>query len=159
MNTVLKCLLINVLLFSSISVVHAQSSDDENDVKSTIEKLFDGMRAGDSAMVSSSFTPDAIMQTVARDKEGETTIRNGNLEGFLIAIGTPKDEVWDEQILNYEIKTDGTLATAWTPYEFYIDDQFSHCGVNSFQLAKIKDTWKIFFIVDTRRTTNCDDKN
>ena len=43
------------------------------------------------------------------------------------------------------------MANAWTPYQFWFNDQFSHCGVNSFQLIKVDNTWKIFFLVDTRR--------
>lgn len=159
MKSLIKCLLVPLLLFLANSIVHAQYTDDEHDVKRTIEQLFDGMRAGDSSMVSGVFFADAIMQTVAQNKDGETVIRNGNLDGFLKAIGTPKDEVWDEQILNYEIKVDGNLATAWTPYKFFTGEQFSHCGVNSFQLAKFEETWKIFSIVDTRRTSNCGDKD
>lgn len=40
-------------------------------------------------------------------------------------------------------------------FEFYIGDKFSHCGVNSFQLVKKDGDWKIFFIVDTSRQSNC----
>lgn len=50
---------------------------------------------------------------------------------------------------------DGPLATAWTPYAFYLGDTLSHCGTNAFQLAKLKDDWKIIQITDTRRK-DCD---
>lgn len=53
------------------------------------------------------------------------------------------------------ILIDGNLASVWTDYKFYIDDQFSHCGVNSFQLFKGKDGWKVIYIIDTRRKENC----
>jgi hypothetical protein len=61
----------------------------------------------------------------------------------------------NEKLNGYEIKVDGDLASAWTPYEFYVGEEFSHCGVNSFQLLKTADGWKIFHIVDTRRKDNC----
>ncbi|MBO6524933.1 MAG: nuclear transport factor 2 family protein [Balneolaceae bacterium] len=138
-----------------ITVVQINAQVPEREVQAIIETLFDGMRAGDSAMVASAFTRDAVMQTVAQNQSGEVVVRKGDLNQFLTAVGTPHEQIWDEKIGGYEIKIDGELATAWTPYQFYLGDNFSHCGVNSFQLAKLGGEWKIIYIVDTRRRTNC----
>ncbi|MFV1884299.1 MAG: nuclear transport factor 2 family protein [Balneola sp.] len=135
--------------------INAQAQTPEKEVQAVIETLFDGMRAGDSTMVASAFSRDAIMQTVAKNQQGNVIKIEGNLAKFLNAVGTPHDQVWDEKIGGYEIKIDGDLASAWTPYEFYLGDNFSHCGVNSFQLARLDGEWKIIYIVDTRRRTNC----
>jgi hypothetical protein len=43
----------------------------------------------------------------------------------------------------------------WTPYAFYYDGNFSHCGVDSFQLARTAEGWKVVQIADTRRTQGC----
>lgn len=138
-----------------ITGVQINAQVPEREVQAVIETLFDGMRAGDSAMVASAFTRDAIMQTVAKNQSGETVVHKGSLSQFLNSVGTPHEQVWDEKIGGYEIKIDGELATAWTPYQFYLGDNFSHCGVNSFQLAKLDGEWKIIYIIDTRRRTNC----
>ena len=34
------------------------------------------------------------------------------------------------------ITTDGNIASVWAPYEFYLDDVFSHCGTNLFFSCK-----------------------
>lgn len=141
-----------ILLFVGIQV-NAQTVEEE--IQSVIETLFDGMRAGDSTMVASAFTRDAVMQTVAKNQQGNVIKIVGNLAQFLNAVGTPHDQVWDEKIGGYEIKIDGDLASVWTPYQFYLGERFSHCGVNSFQLARLDGEWKIIYIVDTRRRTNC----
>jgi hypothetical protein len=127
----------------------------EQEVQKTIETLFDGMRESDSTKVASAFHKEATMQTILKNEEGKVYLNNGSLEGFLKAIGTEKNEVWDEKISGYEIKIDGELASAWTPYQFYRGENFSHCGVNSFQLMKTGEDWKVFHIVDTRRKDNC----
>lgn len=151
----MKKILLPLLLAALMSLnVQAQSSA-KAEVQKTIETLFDGMRAGDSSMVASAFTRDAIMQTVATNREGKVIKSSGNLAQFLTAVGTPHDQVWDEKIASYDIKIDADLATAWTPYKFYAGENFSHCGVNSFQLAKLDGAWKIVYIVDTRRRDNC----
>lgn len=147
----------SILLLALIMImsVMVQAQNTEQEIQSVIETLFDGMRAGDSSMVASTFTRDAIMQTVAQNQEGEVIKREGELARFLNSVGTPHDDVWDERIGGYEFKIDGDLASVWTPYQFYVGDNFSHCGVNSFQLAKLDGAWKIIYIVDTRRRSNC----
>lgn len=133
--------------------LYAQTQEDE--VRAVIMRMFDGMRKGDSTMVSSAFSRESMMQTVGTDKDGKTIINNGSLKNFLKAVGTPHDLVWDERIEFGEIKIDEALATVWTPYSFYRGDQFSHCGVNSFQLYKSEKGWKIIYIIDTRRQSDC----
>ncbi|GAB5522671.1 MAG: nuclear transport factor 2 family protein [Roseivirga sp.] len=130
---------------------NAQAQYEEDAVKKVIRTMFDGMRAGDSSMVHSVFIDDVRMQTIAPNRQGEMAIRDGSLTDFLNALGTPHDQVWDERILDYQVKIDGAMAAVWTPYEFYAGEKFSHCGVNSFQLMKGKNGWKIIYLVDTRR--------
>jgi hypothetical protein len=53
------------------------------------------------------------------------------------------------------VKADGALAVAWTPYKFYYKGNFSHCGIDSYQLVRINGIWKIQYLIDTRRKANC----
>lgn len=121
-----------------------------------IDTMFDGMRAGDSAMVRSAFYHEATMMTTFRNKQQQPKLHKGSLEKFLAAVGTPHDEVWDERIKSYRVQMDATLATVWTEYAFYLGEQFSHCGVNAFHLFKSETGWKIFHIADTRRKSTCE---
>jgi hypothetical protein len=128
---------------------------EDKAVKASIEQFFNGMRAGDSSMVSAVLHAKIRMQTV-EVIEGETNLRNGSAKKFLNAVGTPHDVIWDERILSYDIKVDGAMATAWTAYAFYAGDTFSHCGVNAFQFFKDDEKgWLITQIIDTRRKEDC----
>ena len=147
------CGLFLLPLIMSVSI-SAQNTDKEL-ILSQIETLFDGMRAGDSAAVSKVFTKNATMQSIFKNQEGNTVINTGSLEGFKNSVGTPHDQVWDERVANIQINIDGEMATAWVPYSFYLGQNFSHCGVNSFQFAKTDEGWKAISIVDTRRRTDC----
>ena len=139
-------LLVLSLLLSTAAM--AQSPEDE--VQAVIERMFDGMRAGDSTMVRSVFHPEArLMTTFTRD--GKPMVHGGNIDGFVEAVGQPHDQVWDERISDVEIRIDDNLATAWMKYAFYLGDTFSHCGVNAFQLARTEEGWKVIQIADTRR--------
>jgi|AntRauTorckE6833_2_1112554.scaffolds.fasta_scaffold14438_4 hypothetical protein len=146
-----------ILLFFVIGInfsANAQSSE-QAEVQATIETLFEGMLEADGDKIASTFQTDAIMQTIVKNAEGEVMVRNGNLDAFVNSIGSAEPGRLNEKIGGYDIRVDGELASAWTPYEFYVGEDFSHCGVNSFQLMKTADGWKIFHIVDTRRQDNC----
>lgn len=133
------------------------SQNEETAIKNTINQLFEGMKTGDSALVKKAFHPEVKMQTIFTNKEGITKIHEEKLENFLKAVGTPHDGVWNEKITFTSIQIDENLAHVWTDYQFYLDEQFIHCGVNSFQLVKLIQQWQIVHLIDTRRKTNCNE--
>ncbi|NNG16668.1 MAG: hypothetical protein HKM89_09315 [Gemmatimonadales bacterium] len=136
--------------------VAASAQSAEADVMAVITRLFDGMRAGDSAMVRSTFAPDVrLMSAFERDGVPTLTRRTGALDRFVTAVGTPHDEIWDEHIWGTEIRIDDRLATVWTNFAFHLGTNLSHCGVNAFQLFHGTEGWKIINLVDTRRTEGC----
>lgn len=119
-----------------------------------VQRLFDGMRAGDAATVRSVFHPGTTLLTVTR-REGAAVLESADVEGFATAVGAPRPEVWDERISDPVVLVDGDLATVWVDYAFFVGDRFSHCGVDAFGLIRGPDGWKIFQLVDTRRTEGC----
>jgi hypothetical protein len=79
----------------------------------------------------------------------------GSAEEFKNAVGTPHEDIWDERISNVKIQLDGNLAQVWMNYSFYLNDKFSHCGVNAVQLIRTNNGWKMIHLADTRRLTDC----
>ncbi|HEX8392282.1 MAG TPA: nuclear transport factor 2 family protein [Longimicrobium sp.] len=122
----------------------------EQEVRAAVDRMFTGMRTADSAMVRSVFHPEARLQSVAV-RGDSVMVRTEPVDGFVRAVGTPHEQVWDERISNVEIRVDGELATAWMNYAFYLGDRFSHCGVNAFQFVRTGQGWKVVQIIDTRR--------
>lgn len=113
------------------------------------------MLEADTAMIKSCFADSMIMQTISRNKEGNLIVRNESPSGFISFIAKEVKGNADERISFETIKVDGPLAMAWTPYNFYYKGQFSHCGVNSFQLVRYNGQWKIQYLIDTRRRQDC----
>lgn len=143
------------LFFLTISISNAQKSNEEEAIKATINLLFDGMRNSDTTAIRKAFAAKNIMETIAMNKEGKAIVRTENINSFIKSIGAPRVEKLDERIVFTKISIDANLASVWTDYKFYVGDKFSHCGVNSFQLFKDEDDWKIIYIIDTRRKDNC----
>jgi len=131
-------------------------SSPERDAMAVVEKLFDGMRAGDSAAVRSVFAPGPLMGSV-ETKNGVSSLRKDadGIEGFAKAVGSPHQAMWDERIANPKIHVDGDLAMVWVDYTFYLGDRKSHCGVDVFELVKGADVWNIVTLIDTRRRESC----
>lgn len=140
--------------FAPPTSLRAQAANDHAAVMAVVKRLFDGMRAGDSAMVRSTLHPNAQLAT-ALIRDGEPVVQIDDLDQFIQAIGTPRKEVWDERVSNERVEIDGPLASVWTDYSFYVDDKFSHCGVDAFQLARSDGGWRIVALADTRRRQGC----
>lgn len=144
-------------LFFAVLIHFASfSQTEEQQVEQVIRSLFEGMKTKNADQVAMAFSEDALMQTVIAKPEGSEVGSNAVADFVKRIATTPETTTLDEQILDYQIKVDGTMASAWTPYRFYVNGNFSHCGVNSFQLVKKAEGWKIVYIIDTRRKENCD---
>ena len=101
---------------------------------------------------------EITLQSIAVNREGKTVLQESEYADFVRSIASiPIDITFEEKLLSFSIQVDGKIANARTPYEFWYNGNFSHCGVNSFQLIKEDATWKIFYLVDTRRREDCQD--
>ena len=149
-----KLIFITASLFI-LSKTMAQTTASDS-VKATINHFFEGMKSGDTALIRSTLTEGVIFQTIARSKEGALSVKTENVDDFLHSISQLEKGNADERIEFKTIEIDGALASVWTPYKFYYKGQFSHCGANSFQLVKIDGSWKIQYIIDTRKRQGCD---
>ena len=139
------------LFFFLISSFSFAQNSVEKEVVKPIENLFQAMKSADSLGVKNAFSGSAIMQTFGKNQE----IRTDKVEDFAKQVGASQAGDLDERFTISKILVDGNMASVWVPYQFYYKGNFSHCGVNSFQLAKINNDWKIQYIIDTRRKDNC----
>jgi len=154
-----KYALVFLLSVGTMLSAQAQSQDEEKTkVIAVIKQMFDGMRKSDAKMVGDVFYEGATLHSafISR-KTGKPMLHGEKTDKFVESIKNKKPEdKYDERISEYVVKIDDNLANVWTPYKFYLNDKFSHCGVNNFQLFKSEQGWKIISIVDTRRRDKCE---
>lgn len=155
----------NATLSSAVAIVlgcltapaAAQAGPSDPAAKEALDvvvRLFDGMRAKDTAMVRSTFHETARLMSAARGPGGTPVVEVGDLDQFLTSIANANVYL-DERLYEIEVRVDDGLATVWTEYDFWAGDRFSHCGVDAFQLARTAEGWKIIQITDTRRREGC----
>lgn len=146
-----KFLLLLVLLFS-ISNLYSQNEE----IKKTIQIFFEGLHNGDTLLINKAINSSLKLQTIFINSEGKSILRTETKKAFSETISKKEPTtIWLEKLLSYDIQIDGNLASVWTPYEFYLNNNFSHCGVNSFQLFNNNAKLEIIYIVDTRKIKKC----
>ena len=128
----------------------------EDSVKAAVNELFLAMKNSDGPRLTASFADSALLQTIVVNKDGKTVARNESVAEFAASISKLPVGAADERIRFDIVKIDGPLAIVWAPYSFYYKGKFSHCGVDSFQMLRSGGTWKILYIIDTRRKELCE---
>ncbi len=149
-----------VLLFLSFGL-KAQSSQtfsdsEEQQIKQVVETFFEGFHKQDSTIIKSTVADNVVLQTTGRNAEGKTQFRNEEFSQFLKSIVSIPDSIkFQEKLTSFSIQVDRTMANAWMGYEFWLNDKFSHCGINSFQMVNFDGEWKIIYLIDTRGKEGC----
>jgi hypothetical protein len=131
------------------SSISAEFATSEKEVKQVIQNMFQAMLQADTTLLKTCFSDKVIFQTIVNKLEG-VVIKTESINDFIQSIGKQTPNVLDERIEFGAIQMDELMATVWTPYTFYYKGQYSHKGVNSFQLVKLKEGWKIQYLIDTR---------
>jgi len=131
-----------------------QNRSSEQEIESVVYELFDLMCASDGEGMRSIITEEATLHTVRFDGEN-TSLNETSFERFIRSVSGAELGTLDEKLTLIRVHSDENLATAWMEYRFYVAGEFSHCGANTMNLIRKSEGWKIFSIVDTRRTEAC----
>jgi len=150
-----KIILLLFFCFLSSTIV-AQHNSEEKAIKKVIEIFFEGLHNGDSTLIKTTLHSSLKLQSTSNNREGKSILNTQTKSEFLKVIASKKvTDTYLEKLGSFDIKIDGNLASVWTPYEFYYNGKFSHCGANSFQLFKNNGIWEITYLIDMRRREKC----
>ncbi|BFP43554.1 nuclear transport factor 2 family protein [Flavobacteriaceae bacterium GF1] len=148
-------ILILVTFFLNAPIGNAQDAEREA-VKNVVEGFFEAFHKQDSLGMKSFVGDNVVLQTTGRNKEGKTMLRTtpiGKLYESIVSI--PDSVSFEEKLTSWNIQVDRTMANAWVGYEFWLNGNFSHCGINSFQMVDFDGEWKIIYLIDTRGRAGC----
>jgi hypothetical protein len=139
-----------LFILISVNPVFAQS-EAEKEVIACIDTLFMSIAKGDSSMAAAVLHPDCVLNSISIKNEN-STLKSDKVSDFLKSIATPRQGLkLEEKVLSYSVQIDHSLATAWVPYQFMVNDKVNHYGTNAFTLVNTNSTWKIISIIDTRK--------
>jgi hypothetical protein len=132
-----------ILFLCPLLAIGQQKTTDEDQIKTVILKTFSAMKSVDSVALKSCFTEKAVLQISQVRPEGNI-VREVPIANFVKNVMTRKAGDMDERVLSWgPILVDHEIATAWVPYEFYLNGKFTHKGVDAFILVKVGEEYKI----------------
>jgi hypothetical protein len=141
-----------VLLLAAPTRVTIAQSSARDSVVTTVQRVFDLMRARDTVGMRELFDSTAHL-IGARDT---ATARPRTVSQFLTSVSsTPADRASDERMFDPEVRIDGPVAQLWTYYTFRSGTTFSHCGTDAVSLVRSRGVWKIVGFIWTVRTSGC----
>ena len=120
----------------------SQRTSDEAEVLATVQKFFDTMAAKDAAGAAEVVDPEGDFVSVRWASNGERIVRRSSMKDYLAGLETETESLL-ERMWDPEVRIQGPIATVWTPYDFYVDGAFSHCGVDAFELLQTESGWII----------------
>jgi hypothetical protein len=151
----MKFLLI-ICLFAVNAAGFSQNEFSEAEAKRIITTFFDGFHKGDTVLMKTVMMPNVMLQSTYVAENGNNELSRSYSKDLFQAIAErPSDQKWEERLMGFNGYVDGNLSQIWTPYEFYINGNFSHCGANSFTIIRTESGWKILNIIDSRRREGC----
>jgi len=127
---------------------------DTSAILQTMDRFFDALAAADRAGLEATTIAGSRFVSASVGNDGEEVINTNTREQFVNALSNPQtkrlERYWEPIVLVRE-----NIAAFWAPYDFHIDGEFSHCGIDSFQLFKIAGQWLIGSSSYNRETENC----
>jgi hypothetical protein len=128
----------------------AQTSDEKTVLAAT-QQVFDGMAANDSAKILAVMIPGALLYGLTSTGAPRAT----PADQWANRIASSQSKLVERFTKQPAVSIHGTIANVWGEYEFLRDGKFGHCGVDSFNLLKTAEGWKVAAIFDTEEPTGC----
>jgi hypothetical protein len=129
---------------------HMPTDAEREAILAAVQGIFDALAAGDGEILREIMHPDVLMHSVERAADG-TRSSSTSTRDELIARLEGSEQVLTERMWDAEVRVSGDLAMVWTPYDFYVGDELSHCGADALLLTRNDDeSWKIIALSWTR---------
>ena len=148
-----KVISIALLLFAGLTSNAQQSHPEYAAVKMVIDNFFESINTGNGELLASLEVEGAQILNIREDTAGEYEF---SARSWFDAENFGSDTQLTERYWNEELLISDVLAVFWAPYDFHVDGQFSHCGVDVLNLIKIEGEWKIGHAMWTIQQPGCE---
>jgi hypothetical protein len=147
------CLAVISTVVATKVVAQADTAEQQK-VLTVLQDFTAALLKKDSAGMASQL--DSVTRfTLLRPSPNGTRVWAVTGAQFISLTTKPDGPAYDEPIRNPVVHIDGDLATVWAEYQVVLNGAVSHCGYDSFQLARLNGQWKIINVSDTFRREGC----
>ena len=146
--------ILGAVAFSVLASISVQAKDTysapQREALGAVDALFAAMAKHDVDASRRLILPGASFVVVLPDG----TVKIESDTGYLDKLGKHK-EAFRERIWDARVTVQGNLAQVWAPYDFHLDGKLSHCGIDSFSLARNADGWRVAGVSYTVQKVGC----
>lgn len=138
-----------LLLLFPLQIV-AQS--EQKQVMAVVQQFFNALEKQDSLAISKIILAGSYTHVGSQNGD---TIKTGGRPASDFKFD--RNRIFKERFREPEVTvlTHKNIAMVWGFYDFWINDKFSHCGVDVFTLLNTSDGWKISAISYTVEKEGC----
>jgi hypothetical protein len=112
--------------------------------------------ANDLQAMAAMQTPDGMTYRARATTSGGMEIV-GQPNSYWVDSARADGRVVRERYWSPAVLVRGSIAVVWAPYEFWVDGNTSHCGVDVFDFVKIDGEWRVANSMWTVEPDACDD--
>lgn len=118
----------------------AAIAQEDADVLAVADRALERISADDWAGLAALMIPEAMVYVGIQDEDGSyRTMTRTYEETRDRAMEVDLEERgWDPTVL-----VSGTIAVVWYPYDIYVDGEWSHCGIDIFNMIQTDEGWRI----------------
>lgn len=131
----------------------ANAQEDREAILAKVQQFFDALEKSDTAAGREAVLLDGQyfrLRDVGDSLDLSRTPHTQFLRNLAAGGNDFLERMWDPTVLQH-----GRMAVVWTPYDFYRAGEFSHCGVDVFNLIRTNAGWRISGIMYTVEPTGC----
>jgi hypothetical protein len=131
-----------LVLVLAYSPQNARAQADDAEGKAAIavaDSVLAALTSGDSATLTR-LTLDSAVVGGAGVRDG---VERHSLRTWGLYINRTGPSTFTERGFDATVRVQDRVAVVWMPYDLYIGDKWSHCGVDIFNLMKIEGHWRV----------------
>jgi len=105
------------------------------------QTFLSALSAADTATLAGLLAPEAMIYSVREGGSGPS-LRAVTRTAFLESLGG-EDQEFLERMWDPTVQIQGRVAMVWTPYDFHVNGEFSHCGTDVFTMLQGAEGWQV----------------
>jgi hypothetical protein len=128
-----------MLISALLALAALGPTDEKAEVQAAVDAFIEAINSNDAAELDRLTHDDgaAFIQGYVKGREGlRRRTTKESVERMKTATGRNTERYWNPTILVHR-----DIAHFWAPYSFDVDGKRSHCGVDSFSLARVEEKW------------------
>ena len=146
MRSILRSFVVVLLLASVAQSARAQAIDADGKAAIAVaDSVLAALSRGDNVTLARLVLDSSVV--------GGAGLRDGverlSLRTWGLYISRTGPATFTERGFDATARVQDRVAQVWMPYDFYVGDKWSHCGVDSFTLMKSEGRWRVAALIYT----------